>query len=361
MTIRYVMAGGGPGALIGEAHRLAAGASGFELVGGAFSTDPGKSRAQAVKSGLSADAGYGDWRALLADAGRLEAEAIVIVTPNHLHAPIAVAALEAGLHVICDKPLCISVAEAERIEAVAVKANRIVAVTYTYAGFASLQEAARRVRDGEIGNVRLILAQFIQDWLTLPIERDVAMAAWRLDPARSGPAGATADIGTHIFHMAELVSGLRPSALSAELTSFVEGRRLDDTGLIRLRYDQGARGVLTVSQAAASSGGGVQFQILGDKGGIGWRLGRPEELSLLALGKPAEALIVETPGPLPEVPGAPKGFLNAFAGLYGQIAGAIDGNATGYPDIGHGVRGMRFIEAAVRSTRSDGAWVPLSG
>jgi predicted dehydrogenase len=162
-----------------------------------------------------------------------------------------------------------------------------------------------------------------------------------------------------MFHMMEMVSGIQPESLSADLTSFVPGRRLDDTGLVRLRYPGGARGVLTVTQAAAASGGEVQFQIMGDKGGISWRLDRTEELTLLTLGAPADTITVETPGPLPDIPGAPKGFLNAFAGIYAQMAGAIRGEILHYPDIGHGVRGMRFIEAAVRSGQADGAWAPL--
>lgn len=360
MGIRYVMAGGGPGALIGEAHRIAARASGFELVGGAFSRDLTQSRVQAEKSGLAAGAGYGDWQALIADAGRLEAAAIVIVTPNHLHAPIALAALNAGLHVICDKPLCTSVGDARAIVGAAVQAGRIVGLTHTYAGYASIGEAARRVRAGTIGRPRLVLGHYVQDWLTKPIERDgVGMAAWRLDPARSGPAGAAADIGTHAYHMAGMVSGMAASDLSAELSSFVEGRRLDDTALVRLRYPGGTRGVLTISQAVASSGGAVRFEILGDEGGIGWQLDRPHELKLMKLGAPAEAITVETPGPLPEVPGAPAGFLNAFAALYGRYAAAIRGEPTWYPDAGDGLEGMKFIEAAVRSSAADGAWTPL--
>ncbi|MCC6920893.1 MAG: Gfo/Idh/MocA family oxidoreductase [Alphaproteobacteria bacterium] len=360
MGIRYVMVGGGPGALIGEAHRLAARASGFELVAGAFSSDLERSRSQAEKSGLAAGAGYGDWPALISDAGRLGAEAIVIVTPNHLHAPIALAALEAGLHVICDKPLCTSAGDARAIVKAAMRAERIVGLTHTYAGYASIAEAARRVRAGAIGRPRLILGHYIQDWLTKPIEREgVGMAAWRLDPARSGPAGAAADIGTHAYHMAGMVSGMAAAELSAELSSFVEGRRLDDTALVRLRYPGGARGVLTISQAVASSGGSVRFEIMGDEGGIGWRLERPHDLTLMKLGGPAEVVTVETPGPLPEVPGAPAGFLNAFAALYGRYAAAIGGASTWHPDARDGLEGMKFIEAAVRSSAADGAWTQV--
>lgn len=355
MTIRYVMAGGGPGAMIGEAHRVAARAAGFELVGGAFSSDLDRSRAQAAKSRLPESAAFGDWQAMIAGAAQLGADAVVIVTPNHLHAPIALAALEAGLHVICDKPLCVSVAEADRIAAAARTANRIVGVTYTYAGYASLREAARRVQAGVIGQVRLIVSEFIQDWLLA----DGPQPVWRMDPERSGPSGAVADIGTHVFHMAGFVSGLAPTAVSAELTSFVAGRRLDDTGLLRLRYANGARAALTVTQAALASGGGLRFEIMGDQGGLSWRLSHPHELVTIDANRARAAVTIETPGPLPEVPGAPRGYLNAFAQLYVDFAAAIRGKRVSYPGIEDGRDGMRFIEAAVASAAKDGVWTGL--
>lgn len=358
MTIRYAMLGGGPGALIGEAHRAAASVAGFELVAGAFSSDADKSRAQAAKSGLDPAMGYGDWRALIADAEKLGLQAAIIVTPNHLHAPQALAALEAGLHVVCDKPLCHSRAEADALQAAA--QGRVFGVTYTYAGYAALTRAREMVASGALGPLRLVQVDYLQDWLALPIERQgVGMAAWRLDPQRSGPAGATGDIGTHAFHMAEFVTGARPQALSADLSAMVEGRALDDTALIRLRYPNGARGQLTISQATASSGGGLRFAAMGEQGGVAWSLDEPHVLRVLKRGAPAELVQVETTGPLPQVPGAPSGFLNAFAALYGRFAANINGTATPYPDIGDGARGVAFIEAAVASSHADGAWTAL--
>lgn len=358
MAIRYAMIGGGPGALIGEAHRVAASVSGFELVAGAFSSDPEKSRAQAVKAGLAPERGYPDWFALISDAKALALDAVVIVTPNHLHARQADAALNAGLHVVCDKPLCHGREVAD--ELVRAASGKVFGVTYTYAGYAALQGAARLIADGRIGALRLVQADFIQDWLALPIEQQgVGMAAWRLDPARSGPAGATADIGTHIFHMAELVTGQQPVALSADLTAMVPGRALDDTGLIRLRYANGARGVLTVSQSAASSGGGVRFSAMGDEGGVQWSIDQPHQLRMLKRGAPAEILEIPTKGPLPEISGAPSGFLNAFADLYRRFAAAMRGEAVAYPNVAEGARGVAFINAAVASSSAGGAWTEL--
>ncbi len=333
--------------------------AGFAEVAGVYGSDAARSRAGAQKRGLAPETGFADWALLMREAARLELAAAVIATPNHLHAPMAIAALEGGLHVICDKPLCLSAHEADAIRAAARAAGRIVGVTYTYSGYPAIRAAAALVAEGRIGALRLVQADYIQDWLVSAGADTVPAAAWRLDPARSGPAGTTADLGTHVFHMIGLITGAAPQAVSADLTSLVAGRALDDTGLVRLRYPQGARGAITVTQAAAASGGGFRVQVLGDAGGIAWRLDAPHELTLLKPGAPAETLGVPMPGSLPEVaPGAP-GYLNAFAELYGRFAGAIRGEAVAYPDLEDGARGIAFVEAAVASSRADGAWVAL--
>lgn len=357
MTIRYAMIGGGPGAMIAEAHRLAAGVNGFALVAGAFSTDPEKSRTQAIKCRLAPEMGYADWRDLIADAAKLDISAVVIVTPNFLHAEQAEAALKAGLHVICDKPLCNSVAEADRLGR-AVK-DRVFGVTYAYAAYAALQRARELVAEGRLGALRLVTGEFTQDWLAFYAEASATMAAWRTDPARSGLSGALADIGTHLFHMASFVTGQHPVSVSADLATMVAGRRLDDTALVRLRYAGGARGSLTISQAVASSGGGIRFAARGDEGGVVWSQEAPHQLTLLKRGVAAEIVDVPTTGPLPDVPGAPSGFLNCFAGLYSRFGAAIRGEKADYPDLQDGIRGVAFIEAAVASSRAEGAWVAL--
>ncbi|BCW88197.1 Inositol 2-dehydrogenase/D-chiro-inositol 3-dehydrogenase [Alphaproteobacteria bacterium SO-S41] len=359
MTIRYAMIGGGPGAMIGEAHRMTARAAGFELVAGAFSSDPAKSQAQAVKSGLEAARGYATWPALIADAGALALDAIVIVTPNHLHAQPAIAALNAGLHVVCDKPLAVSVAQAEAIAEAARAANRIVGVTCTYAGFGGPQLAAKIVAEGGIGSLRLVQAEYCQDWLATKLEDGgQGPAAWRTDPARSGPAGATGDIGSHLWQMIEIVTGRRAAALSADLTALVEGRMLDDTALIRLRYPDGARGQMTITQAAVG-GAGLRFQIMGDTGGVIWRQDDPLHVTLMKKGGATEVFDVANEGPFAAVKGPPIGFLDAFVDLYRRFGGAIRGEAVSYPGVEDGVRGMAFIEAAVASSKADGAWLTL--
>jgi predicted dehydrogenase len=356
-AIRYAMVGGGPGAMIGEAHRIAAAASGFHLAAGAFSSDPDRCRVQAERSGLPADRAYADWSSLLTDAPALAIEAAVVVTPNHLHADMIIAALNAGLHVISDKPLCITPDEASAIKAAATASGRIVGVTYTYAGYPALRRAAQMVAAGELGQIRMIQGEFIQDWLIDPHD---AAGIWRLDLMRAGPGGTTADLGTHLFHLASFVTGLSPSQLSAELTSFVSGRTTPDTGLIRLRYGSGARGVLTVSQAAAAGArGGLSFRALGHRAGIGWRIETPDQLEFFEPGAKPDIIPVPDAGPLPNVPGAPAGFLNAFAALYADFAGAIRGEAIAYPNLQDGIQGVQFVDAAVASSARDGAWIAL--
>ncbi len=360
MSLRYAMIGGGPGAMIGEAHRLAARAAGFTLVAGAFSSDAGKSRAQAEASGLAPEMGFADWRALVAAAGDLALDAVVIVTPNHLHAAPAIAALEAGLHVICDKPLARTNEETAAITAAARASRGRVFVTYTYAGYAAVRRAATLTAEGWVGALRLVQASYFQDWLATRVEDSgLGLAAWRTDPARSGPAGATADLGSHLFHLCAMVTGEAPEALSADLSAQVAGRALDDTGLVRLRYPGGARGQIAVSQAAVCGRGGLEFQIMGDKGGLGWSMVRPFELRLMRPGQPVEVETLTDEGPFSAVEGPPPGFLNAFATLYSDFATAMTGGAATPPGLADGVAGVAFVEAAVASSRHEGSWVNL--
>lgn len=359
MTICTAMIGGGPGAMIGEAHRIAARVSGFELVAGAFSSDAEKSRAQAVKSGLEAARGYADWRALIADARALQLDAVIIVTPNHLHAPAAIAALNAGLHVICDKPLCNSLADAHAIAARVQRIGRIFGVTYTYAGYPAIERAAAMVAKGELGDIRLVQAEFIQDWLIKPAPPGMA-ENWRLDPERAGPAGTTGDLGTHLFHLVGLLTGLRPSAVSADLTAFVAGRNNEDTSLVRLRYPNGARGVFTMTQAAAAgTRGGLSLRVLGSQAGLGWRIEAPHQLEVYRPAAAVEIVDIPRDESLPDIPVAPSGFLSAFARLYRQFAAAIGLERVRYPNVRDGVQGVAFVEAVVVSSEADGAWVPL--
>lgn len=360
MSLAYAMIGGGPGAMIGEAHRLAARAAGWRLAAGAFSSDPGKSRQQAEACGLPPERGYADWRDLIAEAGALGLSAVVIVTPNHLHAEPAVAALEAGLHVVCDKPLARNSAETAAIAAAAAESAGRVFVTYTYAGFAALRQAAEFVAQGHLGTLRLVQASFFQDWLTTRLEETgLGLAAWRTDPARSGPAGATADLGTHLWHLCAAVTGQVPEAVSADLSAQAPGRALDDTGLVRLRYAGGARGQLAVTQAAVCGGGGLELQVMGDKGGIGWSMSAPFALRVMTQGAPAEIVTVPDEGPFSGLKGPPPGFLNAFAALYAGFDAALRGENVTVPGLAEGMSGVAFVEAATASARADGAWIGL--
>ncbi len=358
MTLAYAMIGGGPGAMIGEAHRMTAKAAGWTLVAGAFSSDPQKSRQQAEASGLSPDMGYGDWRALIADAGRLGLDAIIVVTPNHLHAEPVIAALETGLHVVCDKPLARDTSETAAIAAAAAHARGRVFVTYTYAGFEAVRHAAKLVSEGAIGTLRLVQASYFQDWLATKLEdTGLGLAAWRMDPARSGPAGATADIGTHLWHLCSLVTGTLPEAISADLSAQVPGRKLDDTGLIRVRYANGARGQLAVTQAAICAPGGLDLQVMGDKGGLSWSIAQPFDLRLLKPGDKTETLTFPDTSAFAALKGPPPGYLGAFQRIYADIADAIVGGPAHPPGLADGLAGVAFVEAAVRSSAADGAWV----
>lgn len=316
------------------------------------------------KLGLDPARVYATWESLI-DEERARgdgAEAIIVVTPNHLHAPIAKHALRARMHVICDKPLCISLAEAQALAELARQTSRVFGVTYSYAGFAAVRRAREIVRSSELGSLRFVAGEFIQDWLSSPLERaGLKMAEWRMDPQRSGLAGTCADLGTHLWHLAEFITGETPPSLSAELATMVEGRMLDDTAMVRMRYANGARGQLTATQATPASGGHLFIRVHGEKGGLEWRAQTSHELKLLKPGAPAEILPVPTTGSLPEVPGArPPGIPWAFEALYRDFAAAIRGaKSGGYPDVNAGLSGMAFIEAAVRSSAQDGAWIRL--
>lgn len=352
------MIGGGPGAMIGEAHRVTARAAGWKLVAGAFSSDPQKSEKQAEASGLAPEMGYPDWRALIADAGKLALDAVVVVTPNHLHAGPVVAALEAGLHVVCDKPLARDPSETAAIAAAAAHARGRVFVTYTYAGFEAVRQAAALVAEGRIGTLRLVQASYFQDWLATRLEdTGLGLAAWRMDPARSGPAGSTADLGTHLWHLCALVTGMLPEAVSADLSTQVPGRKLDDTALIRLRYPGSARGQLAITQAAICGPGGLDLQVMGDKGGISWSLAQPFDLRLLKPGGKSETLSFPDTGPFAAVKGPAPGYLGAFSKVYADIADCIGGGSARPPGLAEGLSGVAFVDAAVRSSAQDGAWL----
>lgn len=373
--LRMGMVGGGPGAFIGPVHRIAAELDGkIELVAGAFSQSAERSKAagEAYKiDSARAYASYGEM--ITAERGRPDKiDFVAIVTPNHLHLPVAEAALKAGFPVMSDKPATATYSEAEKLEKVVASAGLPYGLTHTYAGYALVRDAREICTSGKLGKIRKIAVEYLQGWLSKPIEAEgQKQASWRSDPALSGPGGCIGDIGVHAFHLAEYVSGLQVTALDATLLSVVPGRRVDDDCTALLQYDNGASGVLMTSQIAAGEGNGLRLRVYGEAGSIDWRqedpnrlrvkwLDGPEEIRHASggyLGKDARA-VTRLPG------GHPEGYLEAFAVLYREFAdwllareaGTIVEKPETLPGIVAGVRGMRFIDRAIESSKQK-SWI----
>jgi predicted dehydrogenase len=376
--IRLGMVGGGEGAFIGAVHRIAARMDGhFVLVAGALSANAAKAKRSALALGLDPARSYADY-AQMARAEKQRADgiqAVAIATPNHLHAPVAKAFLAAGIHVICDKPLTATLAEARSLALAAKRAKCIFALTHNYTGYPMVRHARQMIAEGELGQIRVVQVEYAQDWLATNLERSGhKQAAWRTDPKQAGPGGALGDIGTHAFNLAAYVSGLTLDRLSADLSQFVAGRRLDDDARILLRYKGGARGMLWASQVASGSENALKLRIYGTKAGIEWQQEHPNQLAVAPLGEPRRVLSRGTAAAnksaarVTRIPaGHPEGYLEAFANLYSEIAGAIRSHAAGtkadpaahFPGIADGVDGMRFIAAAIASSRAGGRWRPL--
>jgi predicted dehydrogenase len=375
--IRLGMVGGGRGAFIGAVHRIAARLDDqYELVAGAFSSDPEKSAASAADLGVARS--YGSYAEMAQKEARRKdgIEAVAIVTPNHMHAPVAVEFLKRGIHVICDKPLTATLPEAKKLAKTAEASGVVFALTHNYTGYPMIRQAREMIAAGALGDIRLVNVEYIQDWLAEPIEATgQKQADWRTDPARSGAGGATGDIGTHAFNLANFVTGLTLHELSADLQSFVAGRRVDDNGHIMMRYTSGARGTLWCSQVASGQENGLRLRIFGTKGGIEWEQENPNYLWVAPLGQPKYRLTRGGPGSgeaaarLTRIPsGHPEGYLEGFANIYAEAARAIiarrDGttldSAVIFPGLKEGLEGVAFVDACVRSSKRNGAWVSLA-
>lgn len=378
-AISYGMVGGGQGAFIGGVHRLAARMDGqFRLVAGALSSDPERSRISAAELGLDPARSY----ATFAEMARAEAarpdgiEAVVIVTPNHMHYPAAKAFIAAGIHVICDKPLTATLADAKKLAALAGRSNRLFVLTHNYTGYPMVRQARAMVAAGELGPIRLVHAEYAQDWLTEKVEDGVSkQAAWRTDPKQSG-GGAIGDIGTHAYNLLRFVSGLALDSLSADLHSFVPGRLVDDNAHIMLRFEGGAKGMMWASQVAPGNENALKFRLYGSKGGLEWSQENPNQLWHMPLGEPRRLLTRGGAGVGPEaarltrVPaGHPEGYLEGFANIYTEAAQAIraarrkDGQPAievMFPTVQDGVEGVAFVEACLRSSKKNAAWTKLS-
>ena len=373
--LRMGMVGGGPGAFIGPVHRMAAELDGrIELVAGAFSQSAERSRAAGVGFGIDPGRAYAGYREMR-EAERERPDAIdfvAIATPNHLHLPVAAAALEAGFAVVSDKPATATYAEALALEAAVAKAGLPYALTHTYAGYALVREARAVCASGQLGAIRKIAVEYLQGWLSRPLENTgQKQAAWRSDPALNGPGGCIGDIGTHAFHLVEYVTGLEVTSLNAALRTVVEGRRLDDDCNAMLRLNNGATGVLMASQVAAGEGNGLRLRVYGENGSIDWRQEDPNRLRVKWVDGPEEirhaagSYLSEGARAVTRLPGGhPEGYIEAFAVLYREFADGLIAWRRGeanplpatLPGIVAGVRGMRFIERAIESSR-EGSWV----
>ncbi len=381
--IRYGMIGGGPGAFIGAVHRMAAALDGdYHLVAGAFSSDPARSRETGEELGLDADRIYGDFREMaIMEAAREDGiEAVVIVTPNHLHHPAARAFLESGVHVICDKPMTTTIEDAEELVRLAGERGLVFAVTYNYTGYPMVKEARRRIASGALGSLRKVVVEYSQGWLRTLLEAEgQKQAEWRGDPERAGLSSALGDIGTHAFNLVHYVTGLETHRLFADLGTVVEGRAMEDDAAVLLELEGGVRGVMIVSQIATGERNHLRMRVYGSEGALDWCQEDPNRLRLLdpdgtetvvfrgGETGPDAARATRLPG------GHPEGFIEAFANIYRGVAAAIrtrkggEGMVDGgdeegrldFPAVEDGASGVHFIHRALESSRA-GSWVEVN-
>ena len=374
--IRLGMVGGGNDAFIGGVHRIASRIDGrFQLVAGALSSTPEKAQASGAALGLDPARTYDDFKAMAIREARLKdgIEAVAIVTPNHVHYAAAREFLKRGIHVICDKPLTSTMADAKKLVKAAEDSDALFVLTHNYTGYPMIRQARQMVAEGQLGNLRVVQVEYPQDWLTKA--DDSKQASWRTDPAQSGLGGSTGDIGTHAYNLSSFVTGLELESLAADLQAFVPGRELDDNAHVMLRYKGGARGMLWCSQVAPGNENALRLRVYGDKGGIEWAQENPNQLWFTPFGEPkrlitrggagandAAARVTRIPG------GHPEGYLEGFATIYREAADAIEAHRDGrapdpdviYPTIDDGMAGMQFVDACVRSSKRDGAWVKPS-
>ncbi|WP_439155960.1 Gfo/Idh/MocA family protein [Yoonia sp.] len=373
--IRLGMVGGGNDAFIGGVHRIAARIDGrFTLVAGALSSTPDKARASGAALGLDPARTYDDFKAMAIREARLKdgIEAVAIVTPNHVHYAAAREFLKRGIHVICDKPLTSTMADARKLAKAAEQSDALFVLTHNYTGYPMMRQARQMVADGQLGNLRVVQVEYAQDWLTQA--DDGKQAAWRTDPAQSGLGGSTGDIGTHAFNLASFVTALELESLSADIQAFVSGRQLDDNAHVMMRFKGGARGMLWCSQVAPGNENGLRLRVYGDKGGLEWGQENPDQLWFTPYGEPKRLLTrggagaTQAANRVTRIPGGhPEGYLEGFATIYREAADAItahrDGQAVAddviYPTIADGLAGMQFVDACVRSSKRNGAWVKL--
>lgn len=377
--IRLGMVGGGEGAFIGAVHRIAARMDDrYELIAGALSSDPERAARSAKNLGIDDSRSYSTFTEMaIAEKQRDDGiDVVSIVTPNHMHFPVAKAFLEQGIAVISDKPLTVSLEEALELETLVKKSGCFFAVTHNYTGYPLVRQARHMVESGELGNIRLVQVEYVQDWLTVK-EEDGGnkQAEWRTDPTRSGPGGCLGDIGTHAFNLARFISGLKVEEVSADLTSFVPGRQVDDNVHVMMRFEGQAKGMLWSSQVAPGNENNLKIRIYGDKGGLEWHQENPNQLTFSPFGEPSRILtraghgLSDEANRISRIPaGHPEGYLEGFANVYSDIADALleckEGAAPEsvmklIPDISAGISGMKFINSVISSSKENGKWVKL--
>src|SRR5205809_975742 len=377
--LRLGMVGGGPGGFIGAVHRMAARLDDhFELVAAALSSDPERSRAAALDLHIAADRAYGSFGEMASgESARPDRiDAVSIVTPNHLHFPVAKAFLEAGIHVICDKPLTTSLDDALALAKMVRGTGLIFGLTHNYTGYPMVRQARQMAEGGELGRIRLVQVEYAQDWLTTPLEATgQKQALWRTDPAQSGPAGALGDIGTHAYNIVSFVTGLHGEQVAADLSAFVPGRRLDDNVQVLLRFEGGVRGMLWASQVAPGNENNLRLRVYGEKAGIEWAQEDPNYLRFTPYGK--APVLISLSGSAAtgyamhasRIPsGHPERYLEAFAQLYADLAEQIAARNAGraplpasllVPGVKEGVEGVQLIEGVLKSSKQNAGWVRL--
>ena len=376
------LVGGGEGAFIGAVHRMAAELDGrIALTCGAFSSDAERSRRAGVELyGLPAERSYGSYQEMIETEKRLPVDErmhfVVIATPNHVHYPVAKLALENGFHVMSDKPVTFDLNEARALAKLTDESGLLFGLTHNYTGYPMVKEARRMIADGELGEIRRVVAEYIQGWLARRIESEgQKQATWRTDPSMAGAAGCMGDIGTHAENLLEYVTGRKIASVCADLTTFVGGRGLDDDGNVLVRLDNGAKGVLFASQISVGEENALKLRVYGERGGLEWAQMEPNTLTVRWHDQPAQIRRTGGPGTgaaaeratrLPA--GHPEGFLEAFANLYGNYERALrarldkrepDPADLDFPTIAEGVRGMEFIDAVVSSSQRNSVWVDL--
>ncbi|MEO1517892.1 MAG: Gfo/Idh/MocA family oxidoreductase [Bacteroidota bacterium] len=377
--MRMGMVGGGRGAFIGAVHRMAAALDGeIELVCGAFSSNPEKSKLSGKDLMLPPDRVYGSFEEMILAEKKLpegeRMDFVSIVTPNHVHFPPAKMALENGFHVVCDKPLCFNMKEAKALVRLVKKTGLLFALTHNYTGYPMVKQARSMIQKGKIGKVRKVVVEYPQGWLSTKVEdSNQKQAAWRTDPKRSGAAGAMGDIGTHAENLAEYITGLQIKRLCADINTFVEGRLLDDDGNVFIEYDNGAKGILFASQIAAGEENNLRIRIYGEKAGLEWHQQEPNTLLVKWLSKPTEIyrtgvgkLSNEALAHIRIPAGHPEGYLEAFANIYRNFAICLRARLAGkkpkaiysdFPTVEDGLRGMQFIDKVIASGKSKQKWV----